>query len=432
MAMRVALAGLVVLSLSWPGRVSTPVGTRPGESVLAIVGDSALTRVDSRTLRPLPGRKAVLGRAIGPWSFGPRRSRVAVVARAARGQGRFLRVVDVRAMRVLWSVPLRPNEHVRAFLWQRARRLLAVTARGSAPLELLTLDPASRRVLGRRRLPISGEPVLLGAATTTADLVLLSAAPERIQPARLLVVDAVGRTRRARLARIAAGSTWRDDPATVERRIPALAVDPERRRAFVLAAGAPVAVVDLETLRVSYHELRERVSLLGRLRDWLEPTAHAKASDGPSRYARWLGNGLIGLTGSDDHTFVDVHGEVQMTTNPAGLSLVDVDNWTVRRLDETTSFFDVADGLLLASGWSWDSTAQQERSFGVAAYGLGGVKRFHVFPGSQAYVEQAFAGLAYVRLGERNPLAVVDLSSGRIVGHRSDPLPQLLADETSW
>jgi hypothetical protein len=343
----------------------------------------------------------------------------------------FLRFVDVRKMRPLWTVPLRPSERVISLVWLQPQRVVAVTARSWGTLELRVLDPVARRLLIPRPLPVEGEPPLLHTGRTPENLVLLASGLNKIEPARLLVVDAEGDARQVALARILAGRQWRQDPPVSEYRIPALAVDPAGNRAFVLAPGAPVAEVDLDTLTVAYHDLREPISLFGRLRNWLEPTAQAKATDGPTRYARWLGNGLIGLTGSDDHTFVDANGVLQMTITPAGLALVDVRDWTVRRLDNTSSFFRVAEGLLFATGWSWDSASQTQRSFGVAAYGPDVGERFHLFPGTEAYVEEVFAGRAYVRPGRDRPLAIVDLNSGRIIGRRNAPVPSLLLADAS-
>ena len=52
----------------------------------------------------------------------------------------------------------------------------------------------------------------------------------------------------------------------------------------------PVAEVDLASGRVGYHEVHEPVSLLGRLRNWLEPAAEAKTAEGAERQAVWVGN----------------------------------------------------------------------------------------------------------------------------------------------
>ena len=76
-------------------------------------------------------------------------------------------------------------------------------------------------------------------------------------------------------------------------------MEPSGSRALVVPAGNRVAEVDLETLEVRYHELSEPVSLLGRLRDWLQPAAHAKTIDGPDRNAVWLESGLVAVSGAN-------------------------------------------------------------------------------------------------------------------------------------
>ena len=62
-----------------------------------------------------------------------------------------------------------------------------------------------------------------------------------------------------------------------------LAVSPDGRRALVVPGGARVLEVDLRTLAVAERELSEPVSLLGRLRSWLEPAALAKGRRGEER-----------------------------------------------------------------------------------------------------------------------------------------------------
>ena len=64
----------------------------------------------------------------------------------------------------------------------------------------------------------------------------------------------------------------------------------------------------------------------------------AKASSGSERSARWLGNGLLAVSGLDrDAT----------STKPAGLRLVDVRDRTSRTIDPTATSFTVAGGVLL-------------------------------------------------------------------------------------
>jgi hypothetical protein len=212
----------------------------------------------------------------------------------------------------------------------------------------------------------------------------------------------------------------------------------------VVPADGPLATVDLTSLAVEYHTLAEPRSLLGRLRNWLEPVAQAKASDGTSRQALWLGGGLLAVAGSDDHTFIGQHGEVSMRTVPAGLSLVDTNAWTVRRIDESVSHVSRAGNLLLATGYSWDSSTQRQGAFGLAAYGLDGSKRFHVFSGTtltqlRIYGDRAYVGVdgivrvgdTYMRLDDGSAFKIVDLASGRIIGTRTASIPMLLVDRST-
>ncbi len=70
------------------------------------------------------------------------------------------------------------------------------------------------------------------------------------------------------------------------------------------------------------------------------------------------------------------------------------------------------------------------RAIGLAAYGLDGGSRFHLFDGEQAWIAQAYGDVAFVgisrRDGRADPLRIVDLAGGRVVGERRAPLPWLV------
>src|SRR5262249_46855105 len=134
---------------------------------------------------------------------------------------------------------------------------------------------------------ISGLAPLPGGAA-----VLLSPY-QGIGPTTLAVVRADGRIRTAKLDRIRTGSSYPDGgragtstAGTIA--YAGLAVDASRNRAYVVPAGTTVAEVDLDDMTVHYHQLSHRVSVLGRLHDWLEPKAAAKGANGPWRAARML------------------------------------------------------------------------------------------------------------------------------------------------
>jgi hypothetical protein len=81
----------------------------------------------------------------------------------------------------------------------------------------------------------------------------------------------------------------------------------------------------------------------------------------------------------------------------------------------------VANGLLLATAWIYDSTGPTVAGIGVAAYALDGTPRFHVLDGTVVDVWAA-AGLVYA---SNKGVTVVDAGSGRIVNTvlRSDVVP---------
>jgi hypothetical protein len=451
---RIVALGIVGLALLGSGSISRPEassaplrldGAKPGRPLLGIVhenGTSELTHVDSRSLRPLRARR-VAAPGVWSWAFSPNQSKVVVaLSREGRTLPRsMLRFVDVRRLRKVADVPLGAGG-VNRLAWMPSNRVLVlqqVCCFGE--FNLLVVDPQARRIVQRKT--IAGEPVAV--ESTRTELVALVAPPQGVGPSRLLVVDAGGGVRWAALGEIWAG---RDVPeqegaqSVARHRYPGLAVDREGRRAFVVSTDGSVASVDLQSLVVAHHTPSQPRSLLGRLRNWLEPAARAKASDGPRRQALWLGSGLLAVTGSDDHTFTGADGTLGMRTDPAGLRVIDTNTWTARRIDGSVSYVSRVGNLLLATGYSWDSSLRRQGGFGLAGYALDGSKRFHVFEdrfltqlrifGDRAYVGlegTVRVGAAWRRLDDGSVFKTVDLASGRIIGTRTAPLPMLLVDQ---
>jgi hypothetical protein len=253
---------------------------------------------------------------------------------------------------------------------------------------------------------------------TPGGFVLLVGPEEGFGPARIVVADANAVLRSTTLD-VVAGYTQPDgEPYVFRQRLPGLAVDPEGGRAFVVTPENQVVEIDLATLAVRRHDLSQAVSLLGRLHDWLEPAAHAKASDGPVRTARWLGNGMLAVTGNDGHATVSGGRIERQTWTPAGLKLIDTATWSVRPIDDRVSGFVFADGLLLATG----------STIGLVGYSPYGAARFALFPDRSPWVSAVVDGHAYVGFGggPDQTLTVVDLATGQVVGERQGILPQLL------
>jgi hypothetical protein len=401
--------------------------------------EAELTRVDPRTLRPLPGRRIAVGsggcapRAGGeacfgvpPWSHSPDGSRLALGRNGDRGV-RSLRVVDVERRRVTADLPLEGGP-LGLLAWLAPRRVLAVQEVCCAERQrLLAVDVRSGRVAARRALRGS----VVAVARTSRRLVLLIAPAEAIGPARLAVADRHGAVRVRRLGPVRAGTKFlgRRPFHRVEQRLPGLTVDAAGRRAFVVEPGL-VAEVDLGSLAVSYHEPAQ-AARLG------VPAADAKAGNSRTRFARWLGGGLLAVSGADEEAYTDARDRPQTRIRPAGLQLVDTRSWGVRTIDPGASQVLVAGDLLLATGARFDSGAPRRRAIGLRAYGFDGDRRFGLFPGKEASVHAVHAGRAYVVIsrpdGRQEPARVVDLAGGRVTGTRPGPLPWLVTDAaSSW
>jgi hypothetical protein len=379
-----------------------------------------LARLDPRSLEPLPGRRLDLP---GPWwvlSVAPDRS-MAVLGNEPAGE---LAVVDLAGMRSLGRIGVRSLAWTETSRWIGRSRLLLVM--GELPVGrhsvLLTLDPHARRVLHRRRLP---GPVLT-SGHLAGGLVLLLAPDRGIGPATLAVVDDHARIRTVTLPGIAAGYQSVETGALLVDRqaLPGLAVDPAGRRAYVVAAGAPVAEVDLTTLRVGYHRLARPTSLLRRLANWFLPPAAAKGTtDGPARSALWLGDGLLAVAGSDAVASNTRQGarEVQ---RPSGLQLIDTRTWTVRMLDPHTSGIVLAGGRLFATGYRYDSNDGVPKGYGLTIYGPGDRRPVHLMGSDEVWRIQVHGDLAYARRG--SGYSVVDLRANRVLRHEQRDLPAFL------
>jgi hypothetical protein len=409
----VACVALFALPGCAGGEAPTKSKAGRPEALLGVIsGDrNELSRLDPLSLQPLPGRRVVLGP--GPWDLSPDRSRLAVSRVTS------LRLVDLARTRVVGDVSIGEGQ-IEALAWLGPRRLIVSLAselelapNEEARRELAVVDPESGRILSRRR--VAG--TLERWATARDALVFLLGAPGRIGPTRLGVFDATGDLRLVSLSRIRAG--WVREEVGGERSIdrrrePGLAIDPEGGRALVVDPAGLVAEVDLARLDVAYHPVRERVSLLGRLRNWLEPVARADGGggfDGAVRTALWAGDGLLAVSGWDDYAVANGQGTVEVRSTPAGLRLVDTREWTIRTLDEGASRVTLADGLLLAYGSLWDGSAW--RGIGLRAHSSDGERRFQLFDEEPIFTVQAAEGYAYPQLENSCRGWVVDLRTGR-------------------
>jgi hypothetical protein len=430
LATSLALIAVCAGSLVNPVRPETSAAqarvSTPGPQLEELLGfvDGQLVRLDPQTLRPQSGKRIRVGSGgcaprqsgtacwtVPPWTI---RGDGQFIAVARNGPVRKLRFVRVNPLYVPWDLPL-DSGPLGAIAWLARNRVLAVEEIAGERQRLIAIDLPTQRITARR--PLRGSVVQL--ARTEKELVLLLAPAQSVGKAQVAVADPRGRVRFARIGKILVGAKLLGTGSNhrVDARTPGLTVDPERRRAFVVGQSL-AAEVDLRTLAVSYHALERPPSLLSRLWNWLEPPAAAKQVSGYQRAARWLSADRIAVSGTDTQ-----QGRYQ----PAGLLLIDTRTWSVRTIDSGATSFRVSDDALLATGGSWDEATNRPPGIGLAAYGFDGDERFRVLEGEQAWIGQVYLGRAFVGIaGGAEPLRIVDLSTGLVVGTRVEPLPWLL------
>lgn len=384
-------------------------------TILGLVYDqeeAELRRLDALTLRP-SGRARLRGLEAGMHSFSP--DRRTLVLASGRGGPR-LRFIDTRTLRLQGSLDLPGLGWPSEFLWGSSSRLIVLLA--GEEVRVVTVDPLARKVIGSQ--PLTGVTVAFDARA--GRLAVLLAPSGSIGGSRLAVFDdAGGLVGIAPLPQVQAGSerieSSEDRYATRTRR-PGVAVSPDGTRAVVVSAGNQIAEVKLDTLQVSSHELSQPISLLGRLQNWLEPTAQAKVVEGPYRDARWLGEHHIAVTGIDQRGLKDG----KWAASAVGLRLIDTRNWSVRTVAEhVTGIVRVRD-LLLAFGGNWP---EGSTGTGLLAYNQGAEQRFHALGERPiGWIETAWPyGYVPHANGQGQRRDVIDLRSGRLLRTTSTRRP---------
>jgi hypothetical protein len=393
------------------GGGTPPVETPPTpvpEGVLGIFwnedrGGGELARLDPLTLKPVAPRLELVS-ANATADFSPDYGRLALVY----PQPTIVQIVDVRALKSLGSFDLGIEGWVTYVAWERGSLFAVVEDERDGGGAVVTSDPVGRRVLERHR--ISGT-ILHAKRGASGQVVLLVAPSEGIGPLRLTVVGAKGMATTP-IPGFAGGweSVQEGDDVQTRQRIPALVVDEVGERALVVS-GRAVAEISLRNLAVRTHTLSQRVSLLGRLRDWLEPEAEAKLVDGPVRTGAWIGDGRFVVSG-EDYSSQD---GARHFSEPAGLAIVDTRDWSVRPIEDNSVGIVVTEHAVLGHGGFQHG--------GVTGYDHGGKKRFELLPKTPVWL-QVVGGLVYAAHDDSRTFTVIDPRLGRIVGRpkTDDPL----------
>ena len=374
-------------------------GAAPQAPVLGFdYGAKRLSWYVPGTLAHAAGGTTSWNRSLCSWSFAPGGRRVALSD--CNGTVRFL---AVPSLKVLGAT--RPGDlwDAAGLAWVTPGRLLAVNRASGGVATLLVVDTSTGRVV--RRVDLRG--VLLDRAVVRDRVVMLVAPFDSFGPARVVTADANGDVRTAAIAGISAGSHFdnaADTGPVGEVRTPGFAVDPAGS-AYVVGADLRVATVELASMRVSYHG----------------PTrVLAKALNGTTRIAAWLGNGRIAVSGID-YASSGSGRDLQVTSTPFGLHLLDTSTWTYRTLTTTAAG-------LIAAGRTVFATAPD--AFG--AYAATGAHLYDLSMAGRSWLTAA-GRYAYV-CTDRWLTRITDLTTGgdvTVPRPKTRACPTLLAGRAS-
>ena len=392
--------------------LAAPSAAAPGkarETVLATAGpdrrETRLVELDRVSLRPT-GRSLDARGFHGAWSYSPDGTRLALSNSYVPNLGRpaGVMLVDVRRLRMVKRI-LVPGElgFIRALSWVAPQRVLVLVVESRTGTTLALALDLERGIVERR--PLDG--IVMGGRSLPSGFVLLAAPESGIGPARLLTVDAGLRVRSVTLDAIRAGSrrTGKRETHTLTQRRPALVVDDAGGRAFVLGADEPAAEVDLATLRATFHAPTRRLQ------------ARSKSMAGPVRYGEWLGDGRIGVSGTD-YDGLDPK-TLRTRQQPAGLTLLDTRTWTATLVDEQAEGFGVVGSTIVVAGKGLAGFSRDGRLLWRALEGR--LVDVHVVHGERVYAQP---------LGERG-LRIFDARTGRELGRRLGAIPRLLTARAS-
>jgi hypothetical protein len=364
--------------------------------------------VDPRTLDPRTGQQVLLRKRItSPWAYSPDRRYLALgdIARS------MVRIVDLERWRTWRKLRLPGRGSPIHLTWPEDKRLLAITS-GKEDDAALVVDPGRGRVLAREVIPSRLDPIATDADTRR--VLMLLAPTASIGRATFAVFTAAGLLRTTRLSRVPAGLRPVKIEGSGHHEAPGLALDPDRERAFVVAADAPVAEVATDSLDVTYHRV-----------DALEDGGEAAPADASHtrnhlRAAVWLGCDTLAVAGTNYRP----SGGPKF--RPAGLALIDTRDWSSSTVDPHADYVVGAEGVLIASGLREPAlypAAGILRPTGLTVYSLTGAKLAHFPGGREPTLLAAGAGYGYFEYTDQppGPVQVFDLQSGASEGTVDTP-----------
>jgi hypothetical protein len=380
----------------------------PLYGVVRARGGRILAPVGRRTLRARPSPRIPLPAGVYgvSWAFSPGCDAVALGGYRGR-----VELVDLERGRRMRTVSLGGRSTVSTLAWPRRDRLMALAGPFDSPRAVTVSVPRGQVVASRR---IGGRP--WATETTPLGIAILVAPGDRIGAATVVLANPDGGILRVPLPRIRAGFA-EVGPMRMARQItPGLAVDAAGGRAYVVAATEPlVAEVDLASGAATYHELRGGGELGGGA------VAAKGLAFGAFRTARWIGDGMIAVSG-------EVTRRLRTVTriDPYGLRLIRTSDWSATILNPLLKSFAVAGDLLLGMNGEPAALAGAGAT-GLVGYGTDGRRRFARFGhAGRAWLRDVAWPYAYVREISPRRTLVVDLRDGRTVGETGPRRPPVL------
>lgn len=211
-------------------RLSAPDSAAPRGPLVGVLFDSRggrarLARLNAETLR-VRGPTLALTEPPGPSARSADGARLAVGSTTTP----YVRVVALESWRAgsRWRLG-RKRVPVQALAWTGSRRLLALLAAGLTPGQVVVGDPVARRIVASRRL----NGTLAAWAPSALGITVILGPRSGIGAARLVHVDARGRTVTASLPGVAAGVSGQDSDRPYGLRL----VDLQRGTVRVLSRG---------------------------------------------------------------------------------------------------------------------------------------------------------------------------------------------------
>jgi hypothetical protein len=294
-----------------------------------------------------------------------------------------VRVIDLGSLQTVNDLEL--GIAAEAVGWLAPRRLVAFLQSG----EVVVVDPLGDAERARAALGAVSCPFGTPNAVTPLGFVMLAAVAGT---SHLVVADAHGRVRTRELPRIEAGESFGFCAGS------SLAVDPARLVAYVVGVHAPVAAIDLRTMRARNHRLTSRSRLL---------TVGGCRACGADLDAVWLGNGRLAVAGY--HLLPS--GPRRRRVRPAGAVVIDTRTWSARPIARRSGRVVRAGSRLLV--FDGRHPSGRGRGGGLAVHDRAGRLRYTVLRGERVGDVQHAGSLAYAR--STRGLRIVDLRTGRVI-----------------